>query len=128
MYWGFDSQYILFTKQKRLPATGAYLIISKVKPPKGGSDMPTIKTINDFTIAVHTALSAAFPACSIEPVNVTKNNDVHRTGLTICPSSNKIIAPTIYTDMYFDAFQSGQPAGNNYRPDCQHLYGCFVLC
>ena len=71
--------------------------------------MPTIKTINDFTIAVHTALSAAFPACSIEPVNVTKNNDVHRTGLTICPSSNKIIAPTIYTDMYFDAFQSGQP-------------------
>ena len=71
--------------------------------------MPTIKTINDFTIAVHTALSAAFPAYSIEPVNVTKNNDVHRTGLTICPSSNKIIAPTIYTDMYFDAFQSGQP-------------------
>lgn len=70
--------------------------------------MPTIKTINDFTNAVHTALSAAFSDHRIEAVNVTKNNGVHLTGLTIYPK-NKKVAPTIYLDPYFTALQSGQP-------------------
>ena len=69
--------------------------------------MPTIKTINDFTIAVHTALSAAFPECQIEPSNVTKNNDVHLTGLTIHPK-NKKVAPAIYLEPYFNMLRSGQ--------------------
>lgn len=70
--------------------------------------MPTIKTINDFSAAVHTALSAAFSDHRIEAVNVTKNNGVHLTGLTIYPK-NKKVAPTIYLEPYFTALQSGQP-------------------
>lgn len=69
--------------------------------------MPKINTINDFTAAVHTALAAAFSDHQIEIVNVTKNNDVHLTGLTIHPK-NKKIAPTIYLNPYFGALQSGQ--------------------
>lgn len=69
--------------------------------------MPTIKTINDFSAAVHTAISAAFPECKIEAVNVTKNNGVHLTGLTIHPK-NKKVAPTIYMEPYFNILQSGQ--------------------
>lgn len=69
--------------------------------------MHTINTIKDFTAAVHTALSAAFPECQIEPINVTKNNDVHLTGITIKPQ-NKKVAPTLYMEPYFAALKSGQ--------------------
>ena len=69
--------------------------------------MPTIKTINDFTIAVHTALATKFPEYKIEAVNVTKNNDVHLTGITIKPQ-NKKVAPTLYMEPYFAALKSGQ--------------------
>lgn len=69
--------------------------------------MPTIKTINDFSAAVHTSISAAFPDHQIEVVNVTKNNNVHLTGLVVHPQ-NKKIAPTLYMEPYFNAFQSGQ--------------------
>lgn len=69
--------------------------------------MPTIKTINDFSAAVHTSISAAFPDHQIEVVNVTKNNNVHLTGLVVHPQ-NKKIAPTIYMEQYFNVFQSGQ--------------------
>lgn len=69
--------------------------------------MPKINTITDFTTAVLTALSAAFSDHRIETVNVTKNNGVHLTGLVIHPQ-NKKIAPTIYMEPYFNAFQSGQ--------------------
>ncbi len=57
--------------------------------------MPTINTIQDFAIAVQTALTAAFPECRIESVNVTKNNNVHINGLAI-HSQNKKISPAIY--------------------------------
>lgn len=70
--------------------------------------MPTIKTVQDFTAAVQTALTAAFPKCKIEAVDVTKNNDVQLTGLAIHPQ-NKKASPTIYMEPYFAAFQSGQP-------------------
>ena len=70
--------------------------------------MQTIKTINNFTTAVHTALAAAFPECRIEAASVTKNNGVHFTGLTVRPQSQRI-APTIYMDPYFDMLQSGEP-------------------
>ncbi len=70
--------------------------------------MPTINTISDFAAAVQTALTAAFPECRIEAVNVTKNNGVHLTGLAIHPK-NKKIAPAIYMEPYFSALQSGQP-------------------
>lgn len=69
--------------------------------------MPTIKTINDFSAAVHTSISAAFPECKIEVVNVTKNNAVHLTGMTIKPQ-NKKVAPTLYMEPYFAALKSGQ--------------------
>lgn len=69
--------------------------------------MHTINTIKDFTAAVHTALSAAFPECQLEPINVTKNNDVHLTGLTIHPK-NKKVAPAIYLEPYFNMLRSGQ--------------------
>lgn len=69
--------------------------------------MPKINTINDFADAVHTALSAAFSDHRIEAVNVTKNNGVHLTGLTIYPK-NKKVAPTIYLEPYFTVLQSGQ--------------------
>lgn len=69
--------------------------------------MPTIKTINDFTTAVLTALSAVFSDHRIEAVNVTKNNNVHLTGLVVHPQNKKIV-PTIYMEPYFNAFQSGQ--------------------
>lgn len=70
--------------------------------------MQTIKTINDFTIAVHTALAAAFPGYQIEPVNVTANNDIHLTGVKVMPQNNKI-APAIFIDPYFENLKSGQP-------------------
>lgn len=70
--------------------------------------MPTINTISDFAAAVQTALTAAFPECRIEAVNVTKNNGEHLTGLAIHPK-NKKIAPAIYMEPYFSALQSGQP-------------------
>lgn len=70
--------------------------------------MPTIKTIQDFTAAVHTALASAFPECMVKVIDVSKNNGVHLTGLTIRPQ-NKNIAPTIHMEPYFAAFQSGQP-------------------
>lgn len=70
--------------------------------------MQTINTIQDFTAAVQTALTAAFPECRIEAVNVTKNNGVHLTGFAIHPH-NKKVAPTIYIEPYFAALQSGQP-------------------
>ena len=70
--------------------------------------MPTINTISDFAAAVQTALTAAFPECRIESVNVTKNNNVHLTGLAIHPH-NKKVAPAIYMEPYFSALQSGQP-------------------
>lgn len=70
--------------------------------------MPSINTINDFAAAVQTALTAAFPECRIEAVNVTKNNSVHLTGLAIHPQ-NKKIAPAVYMEPYFSALQSGQP-------------------
>lgn len=69
--------------------------------------MPKINTINDFSAAVHTAISAAFPDHQIEVVNVTKNNNVHLTGLTI-QSKNKKVAPTIYLEPYFTALKTGQ--------------------
>lgn len=69
--------------------------------------MPKINTINDFTTAVLTALSAVFSDHRIEAVNVTKNNNVNLTGLVFHPQ-NKKIAPTIYMEPYFNAFQSGQ--------------------
>ena len=69
--------------------------------------MPTIKTINDFTNAVHTALATEFPECKIEAVNVTKNNNVHLTGMTI-KTQNKKVAPAIYLEPYFAALKSGQ--------------------
>ena len=69
--------------------------------------MPKINTINDFTTAVLTALSAVFSDHRIEAVNVTKNNNVNLTGLVVHPQ-NKKIAPTIYMEPYFNAFQSGQ--------------------
>ena len=69
--------------------------------------MPTIKTINDFTIAVHTALATKFPEYKIEAVNVTNINDVHLTGITIKPQ-NKKVAPTLYMEPYFAALKSGQ--------------------
>lgn len=65
-------------------------------------------TINDFTNAVYTALSAAYPECRIKAVNVTKNNGVRLTGMAIQPK-NKKIAPTLYMEPYFDMLQSGQP-------------------
>lgn len=70
--------------------------------------MQTINTIQDFAIAVQTALTAAFPECRIESVNVTKNNNVHINGLAI-HSQNKKISPAIYMEPYFAALQSGQP-------------------
>ena len=69
--------------------------------------MPTIKTISDFTNAVHTALATEFPECKIEAVNVTKNNNVHLTGMTI-KTQNKKVAPAIYLEPYFAALKSGQ--------------------
>lgn len=69
--------------------------------------MPKINTITDFTTAVLTALSAAFSDHRIEAVNVTKNNGVHLTGLTIQPK-NKKVAPTLYMEPYFAALKSGQ--------------------
>lgn len=59
--------------------------------------MPKINTITDFTTAVLTALSAAFSDHRIDAVNVTKNNGVHLTGLTIQPK-NKKVAPTFYME------------------------------
>lgn len=69
--------------------------------------MPKINTINDFADAVHTALATEFPECKIEAVNVTKNNNVHLTGMTIKPQ-NKKVAPAIYLEPYFNMLQSGQ--------------------
>ena len=70
--------------------------------------MHTINTIKDFTAAVHTALSAAFPERQIEPINVTKNNDVHLTGMKIMSHNNKV-APAIYMEPYFNMLKSGNP-------------------
>lgn len=70
--------------------------------------MHTINTIKDFTAAVHTALSAAFPECQLEPINVTKNNDVHLTGMKIMSHNNKV-APAIYMEPYFNMLKSGNP-------------------
>lgn len=44
----------------------------------------------------------------VKVIDVTKNNSVHLTGLTIRPQ-NKNIAPTVYMEPYFSAYQSGQP-------------------
>lgn len=70
--------------------------------------MPSINTISDFAAAVQTELTAAFPECRIEAVNVTKNNNVHLNGLAIHPKDKKI-APAIYMEPYYDAVKSGQP-------------------
>lgn len=70
--------------------------------------MPKINTINDFSATVHNALATEFPDHQIEIVNVTKNNNVHLTGLVVHPQ-NKKVAPTIYLEPYFTALQSGQP-------------------
>ena len=88
--------------------------------------MPKINTINDFSAAVHTALSAAFSDHRIEAVNVTKNNGVHLTGLTIYPK-NKKVAPTIYLEPYFTALQSGQPLTtviNQIINSCMNALSC----
>lgn len=70
--------------------------------------MPKINTINDFAAAAQTALAAAYPECRIESINVTKNNSVHLTGLTIKPQNNKV-TPTLYMEPYFNMLKSGNP-------------------
>lgn len=69
--------------------------------------MPTINTINDFAAVVHTALTAAFPECCVEMTNVTKNNGVCQTGITVQPKNQNVV-PAIYLEPYFSALQSGQ--------------------
>ena len=88
--------------------------------------MPKINTITDFTTAVLTALSAAFSDHRIDAVNVTKNNGVHLTGLTIQPK-NKKVAPTLYMEPYFSALQSGQPLAtviNQIISNCTAALSC----
>lgn len=88
--------------------------------------MPKINTITDFTTAVLTALSAAFSDHRIDAVNVTKNNGVHLTGLTIQPK-NKKVAPTFYMEPYFAALKSGQPLAtviNQIISNCTAALSC----
>lgn len=63
---------------------------------------------NSFMADVKRIISQKFPDCSVESVNVTKNNNVKLNGIIIRPQGSPV-APTVYIDHYYAALRSGRP-------------------
>lgn len=69
--------------------------------------MEKITSKETFIETVKKAMESLYSNCKIQVTNVSKNNDINYTALTIHTNESNI-APVIYLDSYYDEYKAGK--------------------
>lgn len=72
------------------------------------TDVPVAMEFGEFVETMRERLQEQYPGCEVKVSPVVKNNDTHRTGISILPEG-QTISPNIYMEGPYEEYLGGSP-------------------